>query len=171
LGQVAQDYVHILYARPKTIAVGPGGLDDLLRAVEHVRASLDPTCTARINGVDSVNNPTEKPVDATTGFRPFAASCPDQIDGGFFAAVGRLRESRLLVADPARSIAVIASAIDHPGAPDSIFVKAVGTIAMPEAFRAPSTSIQVAVISVRDGHITHVETVERPVFYGMSLGW
>ncbi len=77
----------------------------------------------------------------------------------------------MLVADPARGVAVIASAIDHPGAADTIDVKGVGTIAMPEAFRAPSTYYQIAVISVRGGRIAHVETIERPVFYGMSLGW
>jgi hypothetical protein len=171
LEQLAQDYVHTLYSAPMLIAVGPGGREELSKSMERVHAFVDPTCTARINGVDSVNNRAVKPLDATTGFNPFTASCPDQLDGGFFAAVGRLRESRLLVADPARGIAVIASAIDHPGAPDQVFVKAIGKIAMPEAFRAPSTSIQVAVISVRNSRITHIETVERPVFYGMRLGW
>jgi len=42
---------------------------------------------------------------------------------------------------------------------------------MPEPFRMPSTTMQVAVISVRGDHVAHIETVERPVFYGMGLGW
>jgi hypothetical protein len=179
LAQTGQDYVHALYRLAQTTAAG--NLEDLLRSVEQVRAdgNKDPPkpvafaddCGARINGVDSVNNTALKPLDTKTGFHPFAASCQGQIDGGFFAQVGRLRESRVLVADPVRGIVVIANAIDHPGAADTIDVKGVGTIAMPEAFRPPSTSTQVAVISVRGGRIAHIETIERPVFYGMSLGW
>ena len=171
LGQVAQDYVHTLYSAPKMIADPGGGREGLSKSVERARTLVDPTCTARINGVDSVNNREVKPLDATTGFQPFRASCQDQLDGGFFAAVGQLRESRLLVADPAHGIAVVASAIDHPGAPDSVFMKIPGRIAMPEPFLTPSTTMQVAVISVRGDHVAHIETVERPVFYGMGLGW
>ena len=175
LARIAQDYVRALYVGPKSSAGGTpsaaGSPQELPKNVEQIGKLVDPSCSARINGVDSVNNRTLKPLDTATGFHPFAASCQAQIDGGFFAAVGRLRESRLLVADPTHGIAVIASAIDHPGAPDSILVKSVGTIPMPEAFRAPSTYYEVVVVSVRGGRVTHVETVERPVFYGMRLGW
>jgi len=37
--------------------------------------------------------------------------------------------------------------------------------------RPPSAYYRVALIKVRGGCIAHVETLERPVFYGMSLGW
>jgi hypothetical protein len=50
-------------------------------------------------------------------------------------------------------------------------VNGVGEIALPAAFRPPSTYYRVALIKVRGGRIAHVETLERPVFYGMSLGW
>ena len=152
LARIAEDYVHALYGQPKPIEFA-----------EH--------CSARINGVDSVNDKALKPLDAKSGFHPFAASCQGQIDAGFFSQAGRLHESRVLVADASRGTVVIASTIDHAGAADSIEVKSVGTIATPEAFRVPSTYYQVSVISVRGGRITHVESVERPVFYGMSLGW
>lgn len=152
LAQIAENYVHALYGERRPVAFAD-------------------RCSARINGVDSVNNTAAKPLDAKTGFQPFRASCQGQVDGGFFAEVGRLRESRVLVADPSHGVVVIANAIDHPGAPDTIDVKGVGAMSMPEAFRAPSTYYQVALISVRGGAITHVETIERPVLYGMSLGW
>jgi hypothetical protein len=186
LAQTGRDYVQALYqlsppTDAQTIGAAAGNLQDLVRRVEQVRAddnkdrpkriAFADGCSGRINGVDSVNNAALKPLNAKTGFHPFAATCQGQIDAGFFARVGRLRESRVLVADPARGIVVIANAIDHSGTADTIDVKGVGPIAMPEAFRAPSTSTQVAVISVRGGRITHIETVERPVFYGMSLGW
>ena len=40
-------------------------------------AFADP-CTARANGVDSVNNTDIRPLDAGSGFHPFAASCQDK---------------------------------------------------------------------------------------------
>jgi hypothetical protein len=152
LTQIGADYVHALYDKAKPIAFAEA-------------------CSARINGVDSVNNAALKPLDPRTAFHPFATSCQGQIDSGFFQQVGRLRESRVLVADPARGIVVVASTIDHPGAADEIDVRGVGKIATPEAFRPPSTYYHVAVIEVRSGRIAHVEALERPVFYGMSLGW
>jgi hypothetical protein len=152
LGRLAQDYVHALYDRAKPIAFAD-------------------KCGARVNGVDSVSNAAIKPLDAKTGFHPFSSSCQAQIDGGFYRQVGRLRESRVLLTDSARGIAVIASAIDHPGDADSIAVNGVGEIATPEAFRPPSTYYRVALIKIRSGRIAYVEALERPVFYGMSLGW
>ena len=152
LRQLAQDYVHAFYTEAKAIA-------------------FTDKCTARINGVDSVHNAAVKPLDAKTKFRPFALGCQQQIDSGFYQQVSRLRESRVLLADADRGIVVIASAIDHPGDKDEIEVSHVGEIATPEAFRPPSTYYQVALIKVRSGRITHVEALERPVFYGMTLGW
>src|SRR5262249_37174753 len=124
LAQLAQDYVHALYDQPKPVAFAT-------------------PCSARINGVESVGNAAFKPLDTKTGFQPFAASCQGQIDAGFYSRVSHLRESRVLVADPALGIAVIASAIDHAGGADTIDVKGVGTIATPDAFRPPSSYYQV----------------------------
>jgi hypothetical protein len=152
LARLAQSYVHALYDEPKAL---PFAAD----------------CSARVNGVDSANAKDGKPLDAGTGFQPFAATCQGQIDDGFRRQIGRLRESRVLLADAERGVAVIASAIDHPGVPDEIDVKGVGKLAMPEAFRPPSAYYDVTLIKVRGGRIAHVETLERPVFYGMSLGW
>ena len=152
LGQIGQDYVRALFSEPRPIAFAE-------------------KCSARVNGVESVGNTESKPVDAATGFRPFGATCQGQIDSGFYGQVGRLRESRVLLADAARGIAVIASAIDHPGDADKVAVKGVGEIATPEAFRPPSAYYRVTLVKVRGGRITHVEALERPVFYGMTLGW
>jgi hypothetical protein len=152
LGQIAQDYVHALYDKPKPIAFADA-------------------CSARVNGVDSVSNRSLKPLDARTKFHLFALSCQAQIDSGFQPQVGRLRESRVLLIDAARGIVVIASAIDHPGDADEIEVNGAGRIATPEAFRPPSAYYQVALVKVHGGRIAHVEALERPVFYGMSLGW
>jgi hypothetical protein len=152
LGQLGQDYVRALLDKPEPIAFAD-------------------ECSARINGVDAAGNTKSKPVDAATGFRPFAASCQGLIDSGFYQGVSHLRESRVLLADAARGIAVIASAIDHPGDADKVAVKDVGAIVTPEAFRPPSTYYRVTLLKVRGGRIAHIEALERPVFYGMSLGW
>jgi len=152
LSEIAQGYVHALYDQPKPIAFAE-------------------KCSARINGIDSTGNAEIKPLDAQTKFHPFALSCQQQIDSGFYSQVSRLRESRVLLVDAERGIAVIASAIDHPGDRDKIEVKGVGEIATPEAFRAPSTYYQTTLLKVRNGRVAHVEAIERPVFYGMTLGW
>jgi hypothetical protein len=70
-------------------------------------------CTARINGVDSVDNQAIKPLDARTGFHPFALNCQAQIDSGFYQQVGRVRESRVLLADAAQGIVAIAFRATH----------------------------------------------------------
>jgi hypothetical protein len=152
LDEIAQGYVHALYDRPQPIAFADG-------------------CSARINGVDSVRNSSLKPLDARTGFHLFANTCEQQIDGGFYSQVSRVSESHVLLADAERGIAVLAAAIDHPGNADKIMVLGVGEIATPEAFRPPSTYYQTVLVKIRGGRIAHVETLERPVFYGMSLGW
>jgi hypothetical protein len=152
LRQVAEDYTHALYDKAKPIAFAA-------------------PCTARVNGVDSVDNAAIKPFDAATKFHPFALSCQRQIDSGFYQQVGRLREARVLLADPALGVVVVASAIDHPGDADNVKVTAAGEIATPEAFRPPSAYYHVALLKIRAGRIAHVEAIERPVFYGMTLGW
>jgi hypothetical protein len=152
LRRIAEDYTHARNTEPRSIAFAE-------------------PCTARVNGIDSVDNATIKPLDSATRFHPFALSCQRQIDSGFYQRVGRLRESRVVLADAALGVAVVASAIDHPGDADEVKVDGVGEIATPEAFRPPSAYYQVALLKVRGGRVAHVETLERPVFYGMSLGW
>ncbi|HUL83345.1 MAG TPA: hypothetical protein VL131_14440 [Gammaproteobacteria bacterium] len=152
LRRIAEDYTRARYTEPRSIAFAE-------------------PCTARINGIDSVDNATIKPLDSATRFHPFALSCQRQIDSGFYQRVGRLRESRVVLADAALGVAVVASAIDHPGDADKVKIDGVGEIATPEAFRPPSAYYQVALLKVRGGRVAHVETLERPVFYGMSLGW
>jgi hypothetical protein len=152
LREVAQDYVRALNDRAKPVTFAD-------------------SCAARVNGLDSTGNSRIKPLDARTKFHPFALGCQPQIDSGFYAQVGRLRESRVLLTDAEQGIAVVASAIDHPGDKDEIEVRSVGKIAMPDAFRPPSAYYQVALLEVRGGRVAHVETLERPAFYGMSLGW
>jgi hypothetical protein len=152
LRRIAEDYTHARNTEPRSIAFAE-------------------PCTARVNGIDSVDNATIEPLDSATRFHPFALSCQRQIDSGFYPRVGRLRESRVVLADAALGVAVVASAIDHPGDADEVKVDGVGEIATPEAFRPPSAYYQVALLKVRGGRVAHVETLERPVFYGMSLGW
>lgn len=152
LRELAQSYVHALNANAQPIAFAD-------------------RCAARVNGVDSTGNTAIKPLDPRTKFHPFALGCQPQIDSGFYQQVGALRESRVLLADAEQGIAVVASAIDHAGDKTRITVGPAGEIATPDAFLPPSAYYQVALVGIRGGRVTHIETLERPVFYGMSLGW
>jgi len=154
LAQLAQDYVRALYDKARPIPFAA-------------------QCATRVNGINFVEgkDPGEIIADHRHLYRPISSSCQQLIDRGFYQAVSRLRESRVLLADVAQGIAVIASAIDHPGDVDEIQVKDHGTIATPEDFRQPSAYYQVALMKIRNGRIAYVEALERPVFYGMSVGW
>jgi hypothetical protein len=160
LGRLAQDYVHALYDKAKQIPFGD-------------------QCRTRLNGINFVETkdpPEEIIIDHRRLHRPISSSCQQLIDRGYYQTVSRLRESRVLLTDVAQGIAVIASAIDHPGNVDEIPPVKIGgidydPIATPEDFRVPSAYYQVAVIKIRNGRIAYVEALERPVFYGMSLGW
>jgi hypothetical protein len=119
-------------------------------------------CTLRENGVASVDNTSIAPLqDSNPPFHPFSLSCRQQIDSGFFAQVGKLREQRVLAVDASQGLVLVAATIDHPG----------DAIAAPEAFRTPSSYLRSVLLKVRDGRIQHVEVITRPVFYGLQDGW
>lgn len=129
-------------------------------------------CTARDNGVASVDNAGIAPLaDTDPPFHPFSLSCRQLIDSGFFAQVGRLRELRVLAADAAQGLVLLAATIDHPGDVTTVKLKQGGEIKVPEAFRPPSSYFQAVLVKLRDGRVRHVETITRPVFYGMQDGW
>jgi hypothetical protein len=129
-------------------------------------------CTARENGVASADNAGIAPLaDTDPPFHPFSLSCRQLLDSGFFAQVGRLRELRVLAADAAQGLVLLAATIDHPGDVATVKLKPGGEIKVPEAFRPPSSYFQSVLIKLRDGRVQHVETITRPVFYGMDDGW
>jgi hypothetical protein len=129
-------------------------------------------CTMRENGVASVDNMSIAPLEhSNPPFHPFGLSCRQQIDSGFFPQVGRLRGQRVLAVDASQGLVLIAATIDHPGDVETVRLKQGDAIALPEAFRPPSSYLRAVLIKVRDGRIHHVEVITRPVFYGLGDGW
>ncbi len=129
-------------------------------------------CTARENGVASAGNAGIAPLAGTDPpFHPFRLSCRQLIDSGFFAQVGKLRTHRVLAVDASQGLVLLAATIDHPGDVATVKLKRDGEIAVPEAFRPPNSYLRSVLFKVRDGRIQHIETLTRPVFYGLDDGW
>ena len=129
-------------------------------------------CSARENGVPAALNRTVKPFEGSRpAFHPFRLSCADSIESGFFAAVGMLREARVLAADASRGLVLLSSVIDHPGDMEVVTLADGATVPVPEAFREPSTYFRATLLKVRGGRIEAVESITRPVFFGLDDGW
>jgi hypothetical protein len=133
---------------------------------------LADACTARENGVSSVLNKTLKPLAASKPpFHPFQLSCAQSVNDGFFAMTGSLREARILAADESQGLVLMATTVDHAGDVAMVTLGNGSTVAVPEAFRAPSSYQRSTLVKVRDGRIEHAETITRPVFLGLDDGW
>ena len=129
-------------------------------------------CTARENGVAAVDNARIAPLPGTQPpFHPFRLGCRALVDSGFYAQVGKLREQRVLAIDASQGLVLLADTIDHRGDVETVKLKGDGEVPVPEAFRPPSSYLRAVLIKVRDGRIEHIETLTRPVFYGMDDGW
>ena len=151
--EVAEAYTRALYGAPRDVP-------------------LASRCTARENGVASVGNRDIAPLAGTSPpFHPFALGCRQLIDSGFYAQVGRLRKQRVLAVDETQGLVLLAVTIDHPGDAATVRVEPGREFAMPAAFRPPSSDLRSVLIKVRDGRVRHVETLTRPVFYGLDDGW
>jgi hypothetical protein len=163
---------------PEGVRIAVGKLSELARSFapalygEAFDLPLAGRCTARENGVAAVDNARIAPLPGTKPpFHPFRLGCRPLIDSGFYAGVGRLREQRVLAVDPAQGLALLALTIDHPGNIEMLQLRHAGPVPVPEAFRPPNSYLRAVLIKVLDGRIQHVETLTRPVFYGMDDGW
>jgi hypothetical protein len=45
------------------------------------------------------------------------------------------------------------------------------TIPVPPPFLVPNSHFNATLLKIRGGRIEHVETIARPVFFGMDDGW
>ncbi|MFO1400607.1 MAG: nuclear transport factor 2 family protein [Steroidobacteraceae bacterium] len=139
---------------------------------EALALPLADRCTARENGVPAVDNARIAPLPGTQPpFHPFRLGCRALIASGFYAQVGKLREQRVLAIDASQGLVLLADTIDHRGDVATVKLKGGGDFPVPEAFRPPNSYLRSLLIKVRDGRIEHVETLTRPVFYGMDDGW
>ena len=132
---------------------------------------LGPDCVRRDNGVQTTGVAKTPPLDPKVpAFRPFALGCAAQLDSGFFRYVAKVRARRTLVVDEDRGLVLAVALVDHTGQAATLNASA-GPVTVPANLRTPSTDLMVAIFKMSDGKITRIETLERPVPYGMSSGW
>ncbi len=155
---------------------------DMARAVNHyldalqsgtsASAPIANDCSIRVNGTQASDNPAARAIDpAKPGFRPHALGCAAQIDSGLFAAVSQLRKRRVLLTDPEKGLVLVVAEIDHPAEKTQIKIPGIGTIDAPPAYLIPNTYLTTMIFKIRQGRISLIEQIERPVLYGVSSGW
>jgi hypothetical protein len=160
-------------------------------------APLAADCVRRENGVRATSNPDAEPLDpALPEYRPFALSCAQQIDSGYFARIAAVREARHLI-DESRGLALSLAVLDNPGRLKSIEVPGVGEVALPgrkasgpgaeinsapdesQLFGArmqpnvlvPTSELLVQLTQVQANKIERIEALTRGGPYGLSSGW
>jgi hypothetical protein len=116
-------------------------------------------CLRRENGVAVTGNP-----DA--GFAAYALGCGAQVEGGYSAYVGRIRDRRILTLDEERGLVVAAVWYDIPGTVRSVGTRLGSPIALPPALGRPHTQAQLQVFRIEDGAIRRIEVLSRTMPYG-----
>ena len=152
-------------------------LDAVNRYLEGMQAGaaagspLDPACVRRDNGRQTTGNAAAAPLDpGAPGFKPFALGCAAQLDSGLFRYLSKVRGRRVLAADEGRGLVLAVALVDHAGAATSIQTSA-GAVALPANLITPSTDLTALLFKVRNGRIVRIETLARPVPFGMASGW
>ncbi|MFZ1992116.1 MAG: hypothetical protein WAW96_20360 [Alphaproteobacteria bacterium] len=180
----------------------PEAHDALVKAAEaYIKAiisndagavSFADDCRRFDNGQPTTNVPDAKALDPDQPkYRPFALSCREQIDSGFFSNLKRMRGLRSW-ADPARGLVMSFFQLDNTGttlsfdAPGYGRVKypgpragAPGDIAANEQFdgrittnmTSPVTMNCAFLFKIEDGKIRRIDAFYRGAPYGMKSGW
>jgi hypothetical protein len=145
---------------------------DALQNGTAASAPIANDCSIRVNGTQASENPAAPAVDpAKPDFRPYALGCAAQIDSGLFSAVSQFRKRRVSLIDPEKGLVLVVAEIDHPADKIQIRLPGIGTIDAPPAFQLPNTYLSTMIYKIRQGRISLIEQVERPVLYGISSGW
>ena len=129
-------------------------------------------CRRRINGVVITNNQEAQALDpAVPGYRPYSMTCAEQLSAGAFKYISNVRDRRSLIIDADRGLMLDLAFYDVANPALPIQLASLGEVKLPPASTGPYTLIAAQIFSIVDGKITGVETVLRPVPYGMSSGW
>ena len=97
--------------------------------------------------------------------------CAAQLDGGVFRSVSQVRR-RVVVVDEDRGLVMAVALVDHgPPASAPKKKKKPKQPVVPAAAITPSTELAGAIFKMSEGKITRIETLERPVPYGMASVW
>jgi hypothetical protein len=144
---------------------------DALKRGQSSRAALAADCERRDNGVRTTGRADAPPLDiALPAFKPFALGCAAQIDSGFFGYLTGVRARRAVVADDETGLVLVVAMLDHAGTVKTL-TTAEGQAAVPPELSTPSTDLVAAVFKVKDGRISRIETIQRPMPFGAGSGW
>jgi hypothetical protein len=129
-------------------------------------------CSRRENGMDATDNSAGPVADpAQPAFRFFSQSCAGEIDRGFFTALMKPRDRRLLVVDEDQGLVLNVAVFDNRGNVKSVAVSGVGTVAVPREFLRPISYIQPQLFKIENGKIREIEGLSWAVPYGMRSVW
>jgi hypothetical protein len=129
-------------------------------------------CSRRENGMDATGNSVGPVADpARPAFRFFSESCAGEIDRGFFTALSKVRDRRLLVVDEDQGLVLNVALFDNRGNVKSVAVNGVGNVAVPREFLRPITYIQPQLFKIENGKIREIEGLSWAVPYGMRSVW
>lgn len=144
---------------------------DAVKRVQSSRAPIAADCVRRDNGVQTTGRADAPPLDsALPAFRPFALGCAAQIDSGFFGYLTGVRARRAVVADAETGLVLVVAMLDHAGTVKALTTPE-GQAAAPPELSTPSTDLVAAVFKVKDGAISRIETIQRPMPFGAGTGW
>jgi len=145
---------------------------DAVQSGTAASAPIANDCSVRVNGTQASDNPAAQAIDPEKpDFRPHALGCAAQIDSGLFAAVSQFRKRRVSVIDPEKGLVLVVAEIDHPADMTQIKLPGIGMIDAPPSLLLPTTYLTTMIYKIRQGRISQIEQIERPVLYGVSSGW
>jgi len=129
-------------------------------------------CLRRINGVKITNVSDSTAPDPTVpGYRPFSMSCAEQFNAGVFNYISGIRDQRYLVTDTDRGLVMDLVFYDVANPAQPFQVENAGKVKLPPASTGPYSMMTAQIFRIVNGEIAGVESVIRPVPYGMSSGW
>ncbi len=129
-------------------------------------------CSRRENGMDATGNSAGPVADpAQPAFHIFSGSCAVELDRGFFSALSKVRDRRLLVVDEQQGLVLNVAVFDNRGNVKTVAVNDVGSVAVPREFLRPISFIEPQLFKIERGKIREIEGLSWPVPYGMRSVW
>jgi hypothetical protein len=130
------------------------------------------TCSRRENGMEATGNSAGPVADpAQPAFHIFSGSCAAELDHGFFSALSKVRDRRLLVVDEQQGLVLNVAVFDNRGNVKTVAVNDVGSVAVPREFLRPISFIEPQLFKIENGKIREIEGLSWPVPYGMRSAW
>ena len=135
-------------------------------------AAFDTPCSRRENGIAATNNSEGPVVDkAQPAFRLFSEDCAQELDRGFFSALSKVRDARVMVVDEKQGLVLNLAFFDNEGNVKSVAVPGAGTVAVPAEFLQPVTFVAPQLFKIENGKIREIEGLSWPMPFGMGSAW